>query len=318
MARKVRIIVYHYVRDLKNSRYPEIKGLDIRVFEQQLEYLLRHYTPVIMEDVIQAIDNGQDLPKNAFLLTFDDGYLDCFTNVFPVLNAKGVQGSFYPSGRAVQEHIILGVNKIHFILASVRDHKKLMNETLVQIDNLRGQFGLESREYYLQKYFHPTRYDGPETGFIKRVLQIGLLQQPGKMILDRLFSQYVDVDERVLARELYMSADQIRCMHKNGMHIGSHGYSHGWMNFMDKKDQELEIKASLDFLRASGINTDFWTMCYPFGGYDESLVEIIRDSGCRLALILDGKIADLSTHNRFELPRIDTNELPGQQDGVNV
>jgi hypothetical protein len=32
------IVMYHYVRDLKNSRYPQIKGLDINCFEEQLDF----------------------------------------------------------------------------------------------------------------------------------------------------------------------------------------------------------------------------------------------------------------------------------------
>ena len=48
MEKTVHFIMYHYVRDLKNSEYPTIKGLDKELFEKQLAYLLEHYTPVRM------------------------------------------------------------------------------------------------------------------------------------------------------------------------------------------------------------------------------------------------------------------------------
>ena len=35
---KLTIIMYHYIRDLKKSQYPRIKGLDIHLFKEQLEY----------------------------------------------------------------------------------------------------------------------------------------------------------------------------------------------------------------------------------------------------------------------------------------
>ncbi|MGV8982708.1 hypothetical protein [Clostridium sp.] len=35
---KVSIVMYHYVRDLKNSRYPEIKGLDYNLFKNQIDF----------------------------------------------------------------------------------------------------------------------------------------------------------------------------------------------------------------------------------------------------------------------------------------
>lgn len=51
---KLYIIMYHYVRDLKNSRYPNIKGLDYELFKQQIAFLKEHFTIVAMEDVIEA------------------------------------------------------------------------------------------------------------------------------------------------------------------------------------------------------------------------------------------------------------------------
>ena len=35
---KLFIAMYHYTRDLVHSRYPKIKGLDIKLFEEQLQF----------------------------------------------------------------------------------------------------------------------------------------------------------------------------------------------------------------------------------------------------------------------------------------
>ena len=51
-------------------------------------------------------------------MTFDDGYLDHFVNVFPVLFDEKLQGSFYPPLAPVRERKLLDVNRVHFILAS--------------------------------------------------------------------------------------------------------------------------------------------------------------------------------------------------------
>ena len=50
---RVHIIMYHYVRDLKNSRYPGIKGLDYELFKQQIAFLKEHFTIVTMEEVLR-------------------------------------------------------------------------------------------------------------------------------------------------------------------------------------------------------------------------------------------------------------------------
>lgn len=90
------IVMYHYVRDLERTRYPEIKGRTTTDFRKQVAYLTRNYHPVTVQDLIAALFHGESLPPNAMLLTFDDGYIDHFANVFPVLHDKGVQGLFFP------------------------------------------------------------------------------------------------------------------------------------------------------------------------------------------------------------------------------
>ncbi|MBQ4415015.1 MAG: hypothetical protein II861_02830, partial [Methanomicrobium sp.] len=77
--------MYHYTRDLKHSRYPEIKGLNVDQFRKQLEFFEENFTVVKMEQVIDAVKGNDTLPKNAVLLTFDDGYIDNFTFAYPLL-----------------------------------------------------------------------------------------------------------------------------------------------------------------------------------------------------------------------------------------
>ena len=130
------IVMYHYVRDLKNSRYPDIKGLDINLFKEQINYMRKHYHIITMEEVIYSIENQVKIPEKSVLLTFDDAYLDHYTNVFPILDKYKLQGSFYVPSKAITEHTVLDVNKIRFILAStenkssiVADIKKLLNKS---------------------------------------------------------------------------------------------------------------------------------------------------------------------------------------------
>ena len=41
MTPTVTIVMYHYVRDLERTRYPEIKGLDAKKFRGQLMHIRR-------------------------------------------------------------------------------------------------------------------------------------------------------------------------------------------------------------------------------------------------------------------------------------
>ena len=73
------VVMYHYVRDLKHSRYPSIK--------EQVAFLKKHYSFVTVEEVIAATQGIHKLPSHPVLLTFDDAYIDHFTYVFPILKS---------------------------------------------------------------------------------------------------------------------------------------------------------------------------------------------------------------------------------------
>ena len=247
---KITIVMYHYVRDLKYSRYPEIKGLDIELFKEQLQYILKHYKVIRMEELIEVVRNQTKPPNNSLLLTFDDAYRDHFEFVFPVLDEFGIQGSFFPPVKAIQEHQVLDVNKIHFILASVEDKKRIISDLHSMMDKFREKYSLEPNGYYDNKLStEECRYDTREVVFIKRMLQRELPENLRNIIVNFLFNKYVSKDESSFSRELYMNIDQLKCMRRKGMYIGSHGYDHYWLNTLSKEQQRNEIELSLEFLK---------------------------------------------------------------------
>jgi peptidoglycan/xylan/chitin deacetylase (PgdA/CDA1 family) len=55
------------------------------VFRAQMEFLREHRSIVSMEDIIQFMDGGKSLPRDAVSVTIDDGYLDTYREAFPIL-----------------------------------------------------------------------------------------------------------------------------------------------------------------------------------------------------------------------------------------
>jgi len=311
----VKIVMYHYVRDLERSRYPDIKGLTISEFENQLDFFSQNNTFVRVEDCIEAVYNpNSTLPDNAVLLTFDDGYTEHYEEVFPILDARGIQGAFFPPVQAIMEHKMLDVNKIHFILASTKNHVGIMDYINSRITELAKEFELQEPDYYLNKLGRAEhRYDSLEIIYIKRILQRELPEKPRQLILDELFSNFVEVDENILAKELYMSVDQIKCMLRHGMFIGGHGYSHSWLNSLGQRDQREEVQSTKEFLHELGVNIDEWVMCYPYGAYDQDLINILKAQDCVMGLGTEVGVAELNEQNIYSLKRFDTNDFPKKE-----
>ena len=55
MKQTLTTIMYHYVRELINSKHPNIKALLTSEFEDQLSYLNKQYTFVGINDCINAV-----------------------------------------------------------------------------------------------------------------------------------------------------------------------------------------------------------------------------------------------------------------------
>lgn len=315
------IIMYHYVRDLKNSRFPEIKGLDVCFFKEQLAYLEKHYHFVTAEQVIAAFKKEEKLPPKAVLLTFDDAYIDHFTNVFPILEHHKIQGCFYPPVKAITEHSVLDVNKIHFILAATPKDRinNLINKIKQLLFQYREEYNLQTYEYYFEKLAVANRFDSKEIIFIKRLLQVELPEKLRNIINSRLFTEAVKMEEESFSRELYMNKDQMRCMVDCGMHVGSHGYDHYWLGSLKKEKQEDEIQKSMDFIQEIGGNLNNWTICYPYGNYNEDTIEILKKKHCQFGLTTRVDLASTDSEEEdavFKLPRLDTNDFPRQADAT--
>lgn len=315
MSNKLTVVMYHYVRDLKNSRFPEIKGCDIRLFKEQVQYIKKHYTPVTVEEVIDAYSNSRQLPDHAILLTFDDAYSDHFTYAFPVLEHEHIQGVFFPPVKAITEHTVLDVNKIHFLLAStpMEDIPQLLGELRKFVDENREEYQLESFDSYFDRLAVANRFDSKEIVFIKRLLQVALPEELRKEISSELFERAVGMDESMFSRELYMTIDQIKCMVDCGMHIGSHGYDHYWLGSLSKEKQEFEIAKSIEFIKMVGGDANNWTIGYPYGDYNEDTIALLKRHGCRMGFTTRVAVADLDEDGEdalYKLPRLDVNDLP--------
>jgi peptidoglycan/xylan/chitin deacetylase (PgdA/CDA1 family) len=312
---RVTIVMYHYVRELPFTRYPRIKGLLASQFLEQIEFMSRHYRFVTMQQCIDAVYGNSSLPRLAALLTFDDAYIDHFVTVFPLLEERGTQGCFFPPAKAICNAEVLDVNKIHFILA-VAPIETVMQDIERLLDELRPEHQLESTKSYRSRFMQPGRFDSKEVIFIKRLLQYGLPRRPRELLTGMLFAKYVTKDEQSFSRELYMTPDQLRCMARNGMYIGSHGYDHFWLDTLPPEEQAREVELSKQFLAELGLATDNWVMCYPYGACNASLIEILKRQGCKLGLTTKVDIAVLSAENAFTLARLDTNDLPKARDAA--
>jgi len=310
---KLTIIMYHYVRPIKNSAYPKIKGLEIDSFRRQLDYFSKKYNFITAEQLVAHSLFKKNLPKHSCYLTFDDGLKDHVKYVMPELLNRKIQGSFFPPAIAIENQELLDVHAIQFILASLKN----INNLFIDLNNICLDIGLAKldldlfyRTYAKAYKYGNGSYDNAKTVYVKRMLQFVLPQKVRSRIVSHLFKKYIKKNKQQFANELYMSISDIKNLIKNGMYVGSHGYRHIWLAHEKKSVQIEDIKLSLDFLKKVGAKTENWIMCYPYGSYNNDTISILRKKKCLVGLTTKVGISNLNQSKILELNRYDTNHFP--------
>ncbi|MBF0153479.1 MAG: polysaccharide deacetylase family protein [Magnetococcales bacterium] len=313
------IVMYHYVRDMPSTPWPAIKGLLTSHFEGQLDYIRRHYSVCTLEQLLAATrDEGDPLPENACLLTFDDGLRDHYETVLPRLLDRKMTGCFFPIADPVENREVVIVHKVHHILAAGVEMERLFHELLELIDAWREAYELPPTDDLLASCIPgAVRYDDARTIQFKRLLQQALPRQAAWAIAGELFQRHVTADEAGFAEEFYLNVEQLREMVAVGMGIGGHGVRHDWMEHLSRQSQREKMLRSRAFLsRILGEPPTEWIMNYPYGSHDTRTVGVAQEiPGCRLAVTTrPGLVADFS--RPYQLPRLDTNDLPRTADAA--
>ena len=95
---RVPILMYHYVSDAPPTADRLRRDLSVSPadFAEQMRYLHDNgFTTISLDQLYANLSTGAPLPPKPVALTFDDGYIDHYANVFPVLKQFGQTGTFF-------------------------------------------------------------------------------------------------------------------------------------------------------------------------------------------------------------------------------
>ena len=299
--------MYHYVRDVKKSKYPNLNALEFSEFKNQIKFFKKNFNILNNNDFYEIIKSKKLPKKPSIFLTFDDGYIDHYQYVYPYLKKNKISGIFYTPVKTIKNKIVLDVNKIQFILEKENNKKKLLNLIFYYIKKI---YKKEPEDLSLSKINLKDRYNDKETMLIKNLLQYHLPEKIRKKIIDLIFIDILNVDEKKFSKSLYMCEKHIIEMHKDEMSFGSHGNYHHWLEHLSSQDQEREILSSINFFKKIGIYSNNFSICYPYGSYNLETLKLLRKY--KIAFAISGKVGGVfknNIKNNLTLPRYDTTDF---------
>lgn len=302
--------MYHYVKNYKDTTFPKLKGLDLTEFKFQINYLKKNFEILDPIDIHEIIGKKKELKNNYCWLTFDDGYIDHYENVIPILEDNKLKASFFPPVKSALQNTILDVNKIHLILAKNNNYEMLFDEVKKMFYEIETKNKKEIFENLLKSIKTTSRYDDAKVILLKRLLQRDLPKQIREKICNLLFKKYVTKDIKSLSKKFYMNLTQIKKIFKLGHEIGIHGYEHDWYGRLTKKNQRSEILKSFVFWKENGMLKDKFSFCYPYGDYNKDTMDILKEIKCSIGLTTKAMAVSSKNYRPLELPRLDTNDFP--------
>lgn len=290
------VITYHYVRDVAGTEFPYLKTLAVADFERQLDFLQKKYAIISWSLLADFLTKGAPFPKNACLLTFDDGTKDHYENVFPRLTARGLSGLFFAIARDEGE----GLKPVHVLQLLLG---KLGYERLRELfekglsPKKRAEFLRQEKEYLKA---HPEgKFGEIKPRAFRKVIQSTFLSD-ALPVLRVLAAEHLSGDAQT-GDLFYLSRASMQEMVRGGMFFGGHGKRHEYLTLMADSDIQRELFASREFLKS--IHSAPHAFNYPYGIYDDRTVALVREAGFAAAFATDNKGPE--QERQFELHRLD-------------
>lgn len=277
----IHTIMYHYIRNNENYSY-DCFGRRFDEFVSQIEFISRRGSILNPKDSesINFYLNSSDC--DAYLLTFDDGYLDHKTCA-QFLHSLNFSGIFFPP-TLIAKRKCLDVNAIHRLLGTRSIClEELLEYILHSINDKCALLSINGENISLESYLthsHDSRFDEPKVMMIKRLLQRDINESSIRSsIIKSCLSKFCNITSSELSSDLYLTINDMIELKRLGMHFGGHGVNHVWLNTLSTIEQNFEIDGSINFLKSKDLlkSSDIQYFAYPYGSYDNNTLQICQE-----------------------------------------
>ena len=283
-------------------------------FSEHMEVLRRIAHPCTLSELVRA-HAANSIPKNAVAVTFDDGYLDNLTNARPILEDHDVPATIFVCSGAVGRRQEFWWDQLERVL--LRSPEKLPERLELDIDGKRMTWSLEEDDglgdgHDWRDARHPLPHAVSRSMFHSVWEHLRALPPAAQADAMRQICLWSGTPNE--ARWDYRTVDAddlVKIADSRLIAIGAHTVNHPLLSAHPREFRRLEILNGRSELQ-DVIGGPVRHFAYPYGDYDETTVDILREAGFASACTtVDRAVTPRSFAH--ELPRVMVHDWTGEQ-----
>jgi len=276
------ILLYHRVAELR----PDVQLLCVSPlnFEAHLKEITQNYQPVSLHDLKEHIESGT-MPRNAVVVTFDDGYADNLWYAAPLLEKYGVPATIFITTGFVNHSDEMVSDALERVLLFL---EKLPETLTLEVGGKTHQWVL-GKNFQQFKTWNITSKNDPGSRYrcyrdLHRML-CPMSAYQRQEVLKKLY-EWAGFEKEGRPDHRIMNSDEIGAISHSGLiEIGAHSTSHTMLAKQVPEVQQQEIlgsKRELETILGSPVTS----FSYPYGGTDAvdiQTVRLVQNAGFDLA-----------------------------------
>jgi len=262
-GKRLTIVTYHRIT---NGRVKDIEAslpylfTSTTNFRKHLQFIKKWYKVTSFQDM-SSIKNGNELPWNSLIITFDDGYEDNYQAAYPILKELDLPATLFVAVDSIenQDQNLFWWDRLYYYFGQLRrlkENGQITQQISSEILALFEQFCTNPSQLFAQL----NELDG------STINELALNLRDLLCISDKT----PEKENRM------MNWDHLYSM-QNYVDCGSHTCSHSNLVKMDVDQQAFEISESKKIIEKK-TSKKVHVLSYPCGIFNDRL----KDAACRL------------------------------------
>lgn len=305
---QLHVATYHYVRDLPRTRFPQIKGMLLDDFCDQVRALPDLFEMATVNSALEFLKGTYQPRRDMCLMTFDDGLKEHYAEVTPILEENGIQGVFFLISSCLEDHVVAPVHMNHFLMAGLGfERYQAMFREVLRSRGFGDEFEMRV-DSAVSRHTYPL--DTLEVARFKYLFNFVLPADCRDGAVRQLFRESFG-DESEFAKDLYVSWSEARAMQKAGMSLGGHTHEHRPLATLGDEELRCDLTTCRQLMDRNLDAQDHWPFSYPYGkadSFDERVVRILAELGYDCSLCTE-KGMNVPGTDLFAIRRVDCKDI---------